>query len=247
MTNYKSEEVIPEFLIQMTNGLSNHIRTAPRLWLALAVISIATISFSGKTVDTTSQESISKTTVSLPFNIGEISKKQFYPFSASLLSILIISFGAAQSQSIRSRKLVNKALREMEKHIKLPGGCDLRDSIDVILVNSINRTVPLAQLLLGKYQFYPQKNKQPRLIKVIAVAYQIILKLLSYLVVYALPAYALYLSFHIGELFVTTNNLWGIPIFFLWFVAGIGSIILIQLFILEIIYAVTSICKIFSV
>lgn len=247
----KNNDAIPEFLIQMTTGLSGHIKSASRLWLGLAIISIVTISSTINIQELKEPEqNISQKTnkeISLPFSLGKIHRNEFYPFSASLLSILIIAFGAAQAQSIRSRKMLNKALREMKTIIKLPGGCDIRDSIDVISVNSINRTVPLAQLLLGKYQFYPEKNHQNCILKFIAVLYQIVLKLVSYLVVYCLPGYALFIAFYYGKLFEKTTTLWGLPIIMLWFVAIIGAVILIQLLLLEILYAVQSVGKIFNI
>ncbi|BBO79638.1 hypothetical protein DSCO28_02040 [Desulfosarcina ovata subsp. sediminis] len=241
----ENNNVIPEFLIQLTTGLSGHIKSASRLWLGLAIISIVTISFTINTQELREQK-INKE-ISLPFSLGKIHRNEFYPFSASLLSILIIAFGAAQAQSIRSRKMLNKALREMKTTIKLPGGCDIRDSIDVISVNSINRTVPLAQLLLGKYQFYPEKNHQNCILKIISVLYQIVLKFVSYLVVYCLPGYALFVAFYYGKLFDKTTTLWGLPIIILWFVATVGAVILIQLLLLEILYAVRSVGKIYNI
>jgi len=38
-----SDHKIPEIIIQMSTGLSGHIKTATRYWLALAIISIITV------------------------------------------------------------------------------------------------------------------------------------------------------------------------------------------------------------
>lgn len=253
MTNNNSSstnDVIPEFLILMINGLSNHVKSANRMWLSLAIISILTISFTVNLkypTDKTNQKQPEKTaTISLPFQLGKVSTNDFYPFSASLLSILIISFGAAKSQSIRSQKLVNKVLREIKESITLPGGCDIRDCFDVIAVSSINRTVPLAQLLLGKYQFFPEKENQNIYLKIVAFFYQAVLKIVTYFVAYLLPGYALYIAFFNGKLFEKTTLFWGVPIFVLWSVSGVATIILIQLLFLELKYGVESIGNVFK-
>ena len=238
-------EKIPDFLIQLTDGLSIHIKSATRYWMALALVSAITIT---STIPVKPQHRDQKNDVSitLPFGLGNINKIQYYPFSASLISLLIISFGASQAQMIRTRKLINLVLRENIEKPLLPGGIDLRDAFDSISVSSINRTVPIAQLLLGEYQFYPAKDKQPKLRKVIAVLHQVILKIVSYLVVYLLPAYALYSSFVFGNLFCVSSGIFGLSIYFIWFVSFAAITILLQLFLLELSYAFNAIHRIFG-
>jgi len=214
MEHVEIKEEIPEFIKQLTEGLSNHIKSASRYWLALAVVSLVTISTSitSITPDTSTgginpkKAAAIEQPISLPFSLGKIRKNQFYPFSAALMSILIISFGSSHCQSIRSRKLINIALRDTKDLVKLPGGIDLRDAFEAISTNSINRTVPIAQLLLGKYQFYPDKENQPFFQKYLALIYHIVLKLITYLVVYVLPAYALFIAYNEGKLTLKTTN-----------------------------------------
>jgi hypothetical protein len=222
----------------MINGLSNQIKSANRIWLGLAIISILIISF---------QVDVKSESVSLPFGLSKISKNDFYPFSASILSILIISYGAAQSQSIRSRKLINRALREIKEKTSSLKTCDIRDIFDVLAIPSINRTVPLAQLLLGKDQFYPEKDAQNKFLKVLCYFYQIILKLVSYVVVYCLPAYALFIAFLNGKLFDHKTPFIGMPIELMWLVSGVAVIILTQLLCLELMYAIEATKKIFNI
>jgi hypothetical protein len=241
-------EKIPEFLLQLTDGLSIHIKSASRYWMALALISVITI-ISTITIQPSTykhEENATDPSIALPFSLGKIDKTQFYPFSAALISILIISFGSSQAQMIRTRKLINSVLRENNNDTNLPGGIDLRDAFDSISASSINRTVPIAQLLLGEHQFYPAKDNQPKARKVFAVIYQVALKLVSYLVVYLLPAYALYVSFIFGELFCVSNNVFGLPVYFIWFVSLMSMAILFQLLLLELLYAINTVQRIFG-
>jgi len=236
---------IPDLIIQLSDGLSNHIKTSARYWMALALVSVVTVISifpeSKNTIITTNNS------VLLPFGIGDINKNYFYPFSAALISLLTISFGAAQAQMIRARKLTNTAIRAIYKDANLAGGIDLRDALDVINATSINRTAPLAQLILGKYQFYPTKDNQPKLRKFFAVCYQSILKLSSYLVVYLLPLYALYIAFVSGGLFNCHGNIIGLPLYFLWVVSSLAALIIFQLLYLEIYYAISAIKRIYNV
>ena len=235
---------IPDLIIQLSDGLSNHIKTSARYWMALALVSVITVisSFpeSGSATITESSN------VFLPFGIGDIDKNYFYPFSVVLISLLTISFGAAQAQMIRARKLTNTAIRAIYRDSNLAGGIDLRDALDVINATSINRTAPLAQLILGKYQFYPTKDNQPKIRKFIAVCYQSILKVSSYLVVYLLPLYALYIAFVNGGLFNCHGNVIGLPLYFLWVVSGLATFIIFQLLYLEIYYAASAIKRIYG-
>jgi len=236
---------IPDLIIQLSDGLSNHIKTSARYWMALALISVITVisSFpeSGNPIITESNS------VSIPFGIGDIDKNYFYPFAVALISLLTISFGAAQAQMIRARKLTNTAIRAIYRDLNLAGGIDLRDALDVINATSINRTAPLAQLILGKYQFYPTKDNQPKIRKFIAVCYQSALKVSSYLVVYLLPLYALYIALVNGGLFNCHGNIIGLPLYFLWVVSGLATFIILQLLYLELHYAVCAIKRIYGI
>ena len=236
---------IPDLIIQLSDGLSNHIKTSARYWMALALVSVITvISSFPESGNTTIIESNS---VALPFGIGGINKNYFYPFSIALISLLTISFGAAQAQMIRARKLTNTTIRAIYRDSNLSGGIDLRDALDIINATSINRTAPLAQLMLGKYQFYPEKDNQPKIRKFIAVCYQSVLKVSSYLVVYLLPMYALYIAFSNSGLFNCHGNVIGLPLYFLWAISGLAIFVLFQLLYLEIYYAVSAIKRIYNI
>ena len=235
---------IPDLIIQLSDGLSNHIKASARYWMALALISVITIV---SIVPEASNTVInSNNTVTLPFGFGDINQNYFYPFSAVLISLLTISFGASQAQMIRARKLANTVLRATYKDINFSGDIDLRDAFDVINATSINRTAPLAQLILGSHQFYPSKDKQPIIRKIIAITYQAALKTASYLVIYLLPFYALYISFIYGELLNSGNSTLVMPFYFLWVVSGLATLILLQLLCLEIIYSFSAFKRIFN-
>ncbi len=81
-------EKIPDFLIQLTDGLSVHVKSATRYWLALALISVITIT---STIPVEPKNEKEVLNIALPFNLGKINKVQYYPFSAALISLLIIS------------------------------------------------------------------------------------------------------------------------------------------------------------
>lgn len=231
-----SSNKIPDLIIQLSDGLSNHIKISARYWMALALVSVITII--SIFPESSNNTSTSANNVLLPFGIGHIDKNYFYPFSTVLISLLTISFGAAQAQMIRARKLTNSVIHATYHDINLTGGVDLRDVLDVINTTSISRTAPLAQLILGRYQFYPSKDKQPIFRKFVAVTYQAILKITSFLVVYLLPLYGLYISFEYGGLFNSGNSIVGLPLYFLWIIACLATLIIFQLLYLEITFAI---------
>jgi len=240
-----SDHKIPEIIIQMSTGLSGHIKTATRYWLGLAIISIITVLpttiDSGVTNKQSTEQKI--TQIELPYGLGKVNQKDYHPFAVALISILTIGFGSAHCQSIRSRKLVNQTIRKIKSSTSIPEGLDLRDLLAVINTSSIQRTAPIAQILLGKYMFFPEAINRPNWLRLISIFYQLILKIISYLVIYVFPIYALYISSSGSGLFSTHATYWGIPVYFFWLVSGVALILLVQLLILELVYAFQSFKK----
>jgi len=62
-------------------------------------------------------------------------------------------------------------------------------------------------------------------------------------VIYVFPIYALYISSSGSGLFSTHATHWGIPVYFFWLVSGVALILLVQLLILELVYAFQSFKK----
>jgi len=239
----ENNKAIPEFIVQLSNGLSNQIKTTNRFWLALALVSIITIStgsisFKNKQVDCnvgTKQSLKNIDEVKIPF-IGEIRKDQFFPITASFISILIISFGILHSQTIRSKKLIDIALKDESKDqfIKLPQKIDIRDALDVITASSINKTAPLSQSLLGKFQFHHQAQLQSNICRRLLLIYNFMLKLIVSLLIYILPLYALWTAYDNGCLFHFSVEVLNIPVIALWVISFFSVIIMAQLLCFEI-------------
>lgn len=230
-TDNDNRKVVPEFIVQLMNGCSVQTRVATRLWVALAFVSLLAIM-----PNQTGPRPPINTKVDLPFSLGKVNRSDFYPFATLVISILIVGFGSANTQSTRSRKLIQKAIVALEDSVDLPGKIYLLDAFDAMTTPSINRTAPLAQNLQGSYQFYPMSQECPASRTLLSAAYYITLKSLSFLVMYCFPAYALISSFQQGGLTSWDARPWNIHVVFFWFAATIALIILLQLFITDILY-----------
>jgi hypothetical protein len=218
--NDNTEKKIPDFFLKLIEGYSTFNKVYIKFWTTLAIFSIIII------IPTLTEQG----KITLPFDIGEFNKEDFYPLGFIIISLLIICFGAAFSQSFRTSKLLYIALEDLKKDFIFNGKIYLQDIVDSLIYPSLSRVAPLAQLSQGKYQFYPQSADIPRYRKVISMIYYIILKTIVITVMHFLPAWALILAFIRGIYYKISNHILNIPVFAYWILGITALIILLQLF-----------------
>jgi len=221
----KKEIDIPDFLVKLVEGCSTYNKVSTNFWLAIALFSI--ISLSPTKTDTG--------TIKMPFDLGEFSQTDFYPLTFLIISLLIICFGSTFSQAMRTRKLIQRTIDDIKDEQIFKGNIYLQDIIDAIIHPSLNRVAPLAQILQGENQFFPEALKRSRNQKIRLSVYYILLKSITWIVLYFFPAYSLIISFSRSNLFKDVT--WHIPPFFFYIVGLFAIFILSQLFISDILFA----------
>lgn len=221
--NAGENDCLPKFLVQLIDGFSAQAKVTARFWLALALVSILTV-----------MPGTDK--VQIQFLSISISRVEFYPFAALLSSILIIGFGSAYIKMIGTRELIDRVLSDIENQLKLAGNIHPKDAFDCIVSPNINQIAPIAQSLLGEFQYFPEKAKCPPFRKCISTIYYSLLKFAAILITFVFPGYALIKSIAIGGSGSWRGFSWGIPVPIFWFVNLISFTILIQLLLGDINY-----------
>ena len=69
------------------------------------------------------------------------------------------------------------------------------EMFDMFRMPSVNRVAPLAQSLRGRYQFYSGEKSCPFWLRAASTAYYVLLKLVSMVVYFGVPAFALIWTF----------------------------------------------------
>lgn len=237
MTESRQTDVheIPSLIVSLSEGGSDQTRWATKLWYALATVSALSL----MPVATASN------TLQAPFGIGELNSVDFYSFAVVAISILGIGAGAAQCQAIRSRSLINRVLDEYGKEYPLTRNVALQDAFDAVVTSSIQRIAPLAQVLRGRCQFYPESHNCPLYLRLLSSLYYTVLKLVSVMVVHVFPAYALVQSALRSRVLCSSCYIWGIPNFVIWPVLTVALIVAVQMVCMDALYflrAMRNIC-----
>jgi hypothetical protein len=133
--------------------------------------------------------------VSLPWNIGEVDGTWFHAIAFFILVVLCIFFAAAHAQQIRAQRLAHAVVDSLIANQSSDDIVHPRELFDMLRMPSLNRIAPLAQLLRGKYQFYSSAEKCPEWLRVISVGYYGVIKLVSFLVFFCLPVWALWRAY----------------------------------------------------
>jgi hypothetical protein len=231
-----STPTVPDLLGRLAEGFSQQNRIATSYWIALAIVAALSLipsPLSGK--------------IALPFLSVEVSTADFYPFATILISLLIVGYGSSNVQVTRTRRLVHKYLdskRKSGEEFIVPATIHLQDVFDSITTPSINRVAPLAQILQGQNQFYPEASKRSLLRSIIASIYFVLLRGVGMLTIEVFPGYALAMAFLKGNLIVPGSNPWGIPVIFFWAVGAVAYIILIQLLVIDVLFGIRSVKRI---
>ena len=231
MTDATKCESVPSLLLSLTDGFSKHASIATKYWLSLSIVSILAL------IPTNN-----KAELSLPFIGQKTTSQEYYPFAAALISLLVISFGVAQCQLIRTRKYIQRFIKDYKEKCNNDSIFDIQDIFDSIVSPSMFRIAPLSQILFGKHQFYPEAKKVSCPIRSVAFVYYMVLACVRLLIMTVFPAYALIMCFTRGQLFDQSQTPWGLSIYFFWLTGMVSLLILVQVLILDIMYSFQS-CK----
>jgi hypothetical protein len=230
----KDMKKIPDFLIKLMEGCSTYTKASNQYWIALAFFCLVTIA-----------PSINKENLmEMPFGLGKFRPPDFYLLAFFVNAILVICFGSAFSQAIRARKLIQRAVDRLKRNYIFDGPVFLQDAVDVILYPAFNRVAPLAQALQAKSQFFPEALQVPRSQRLLAYGYYLFLKTLATAILYGFPGWALGVSFYHSLLYMAPG--WAIAKVFIWLMAVLTGIILVQLSLGDVVYAVRVSKRIFS-
>ncbi|MGB7601306.1 MAG: hypothetical protein WBM24_13425 [Candidatus Sulfotelmatobacter sp.] len=168
---------------ELAEAVSTQAKVANRAWLAL--ITAAVFAVLPRTEDPKSGN------LSLPWNIGEVDPRWFHAIAFFILVVLAITFASAHAQQIRAQVLTQGVISSLAKVQHPDEVVHPRELYDMLRTPSLNRVAPLAQLLRGKYQFYASSGRCPQWLRVLSVLYYGIVKLVSLVVFYLLPIWAL--------------------------------------------------------
>ena len=168
---------------ELASAVSTQAQVANRAWLALTTVAlVATIPHVPK----------ENGNLALPFGLGDVKPAVFDTVALSILVVLSIAFAAAHAQQIRAQKLAQRELDSLPNEAPSGGGLHPREMFDMWCLPSLNRVAPLAQLLNGRYQFFPESPNCPAWRRRVTVAYYVLLKVASIVVYYGLPGWALW-------------------------------------------------------
>lgn len=217
----KKENKIPDYLLQLIEGCSTYVKVSIQFWMAIAFFSIVAIS-PAKAEDGK---------IKMPFDVGTYSERDFYPFVFVIIALLVLGFGSAFYQAGRTRKLIQRAVDNNKDALIFDDNIYLQDVIDTMIHPALNRVAPLAQMLQGKNQFFPEAFSSSLTRRLIATTYYLILKMVASCVMYFTPGYALVVSFFGGKL--NTACVWNVPSWIFWIIGITALTILLQLFITD--------------
>ncbi|MGA2614198.1 MAG: hypothetical protein ABSG38_12215 [Spirochaetia bacterium] len=224
-----------DVLKRLFDGFSTQNRTAAATWIALAIVSAVAI------ITPLSDDSII-----LPLISAKVQVPDLFPAASIVISLLIVAYGSSNSQATRTRKLIQKHIDESKEKVDQLTSIYLQDVFDAVATPSINRVAPIAQILQGKYQFFPDADDRPQWMRIVTAVYFILLRSLGILAIEGIPLFALVDCFLKGKLLEARDNFWGIPEPFFWFAGAMGSLVIIELIYFDIksgVGSVVAICR----
>lgn len=179
----KSQNDSTQIIKDLAEAASNQIKIGNRIWISLIVLSIFVI---------LPRQFIPGTRMySLPLGLPDVEYIYFYFVSILLLSVFIIAFCQAHAQSLRALKLAHRVINKIRDNKLANDTIYPRDFFDMLIIPSFSRVAPLALLMKGKYQFFPERDECPIFLCGLPTLYYIILAILSIIVYYWVPAIAL--------------------------------------------------------
>lgn len=226
-TEMKNDAIeVPPLLTQLAEGFSKQNKVSASYWIALALVAIVTVIPNPVMGD-----------IKFPLLPSiEMPAADFYPFACILISLLTVGYGSATSQVTRTRRLVDKYLKSKQmwsKEYLVPSTIHIQDVFDAVTTASINRVAPLAQILQGKKQFFPEANDRSTIVSILSSAYFILLRAVGALAIEIFPGYALTTSIIKGKLLENISKPWGLPSQLFLVVAFVAYIIMFQLLVID--------------
>lgn len=123
----------------------------------------------------------------LPFGLGPVDPNVFNIITFFILAVLAIAFCQAYAQSIRVHRLAHQTIKTLNT-AETDVFVGARDFYDFFIVSTLTRVAPLPQLL------FVGKNRSA-VYNYLCMVYYLFLKLVVALIIFALPATALWFGF----------------------------------------------------
>jgi hypothetical protein len=180
------EKTSRDLVKELAEAVSTQAQVTNRTWLALITVALFAL---------VPRASTTGGNISLPFNLGDVSPIWFHGLVLSLLAILSVAFASAHSQQVRAQKLAHSFIDSLVASDTVSGLIHPRDYFDMMRKPSLNRIASLAQSLRGKYQFFSSNQRLPRWLQLLTVIYYGLLKVMSFVVYFLLPLWALWQAY----------------------------------------------------
>ena len=172
---------------ELATAVSTQAHVSNRVWLTLMTAALVAV--------IPRSSPAQGTALSLPFGFGDIEPNSFYFVMFAVLVVSTIAFAAAHAQQVRAQKLAQRAIDALADNSQRVMGIHPRDLFDMLREPSVNRVAALSQLLRGRYQFYGDNLRCPPLLRAVSTVYYFILKSVSLIVYFGLPATAVWQTY----------------------------------------------------
>lgn len=189
---------------ELANAVSTQAQVVNRTWIALMTVALFGILPRSAPHDGD---------VSLPFNLGQVDPIWFHSVIFCILVVLVIAFASAHAQQVRAQMLAHTVVDSMLTTEAMQDEVHLREWFDMCRLASLTRVAPLAQLLRGKFQFFASTGNCPTWLRLLSVVYYVLLKLVSLLVYFGFPGWALWRAYQ----YISTSSQ------LLWYLFVIGG------------------------
>jgi hypothetical protein len=170
----------------LAGAVSMQATLANRIWIAMM-----TVAFFAVVPRVPAQDG----NLSLPFNLGEVGPTWFHSVVFAIFVVMVIAFAVAHAQQVIAQKLAQTTLDTLEAGFNSKRELRPREWFDLWRVPSLLRVSPLAQSLKGKHS--RTVGGGPVWLRLVSVSYYALLKIVSLVVYFGMPACALWLAFNI--------------------------------------------------
>jgi hypothetical protein len=167
----------------LADAVSSQAQIANKLWLSMTTVAMFAV---------LARKQAGTSEIKLPFSLGSVEEKCFYPIAYALLIILMISFSSSYVQQVTAQTRAQRALDIIEKE---PGAERLRPIrfwFDVWRKPNLNRVGSLPLSIGVKRE---SRHWWNTVIKIVRILYYLILKFIAALVYFFLPLASLWRTF----------------------------------------------------
>jgi hypothetical protein len=127
------------FIKDLASACSTQAQVANRTWIALMTVSVIAV---------LPRSSSSGADFQVPLGLGTVDPAWFNVVMLALLTVLAIAFSAAYAQQFRAKRLAQMQLNKLPTVDEGNVHIHPRDFFDALLIPSVNRVAPIAQLYL---------------------------------------------------------------------------------------------------